>query len=286
MKKNIRQSEIIAILRELREDEARDPARRVRGRKAFLAQAEKLRQGVSESPIERLNRWIGPAFPFPTSKQERQPMMKVLSAALLAFVLLVGGTVATALASQDSLPGDTLYPVKTGLEQVELALTSDLAGDFELLLSFATSRLDEMAVLLEAGRFDDAEHAAEAYEELIDEARDIIDQIRQVDPALAAELEAELQVSLDQFAATIAELLADYPELAEDFLHDVLDFTDDEHELHGEEDEVEDDEDDDDLDHEGEDDEAEDDASLGDDDEHDETDDSEHDETEETDDDD
>jgi len=50
----------------------------------------------------------------------------------------------TAYASQDSLPGDTLYLVKLGTEQVQRVITFNDAAEIELELKFANTRLEEM----------------------------------------------------------------------------------------------------------------------------------------------
>jgi hypothetical protein len=72
-------------------------------------------------------------------------------AAILAAVAVAGG--GTVYASQRSLPGDALYPIKTGAESVQLALTFGDESKANLLLTFAQRRVDEMAS--EAGRGSD-----------------------------------------------------------------------------------------------------------------------------------
>jgi len=64
-------------------------------------------------------------------------------AAILAAVAVAGG--GTVYASQRSLPGDALYPIKTGAESVQLALTFADESKADLLLKFAQRRVDEMA---------------------------------------------------------------------------------------------------------------------------------------------
>jgi RNA polymerase sigma-70 factor (ECF subfamily) len=78
-------------------------------------------------------------------------------AILLIFALVSGGTV---YASSDSLPGDTLYPLKRLRERVELAATLDEAAATRLRLTFTTTRLDEMSRLLSARRTADLSRAA------------------------------------------------------------------------------------------------------------------------------
>jgi len=62
-------------------------------------------------------------------------------AAILAISTLGAGT---AYASQGSIPGDTLYPVKLGTEQVQRVLTTNDVEGVNLELKFADTRLEEM----------------------------------------------------------------------------------------------------------------------------------------------
>jgi hypothetical protein len=72
-----------------------------------------------------------------------------LAAATGAFVV-VGGTTGIASASADALPGDLLYPVKRGVEQIDLALTTDPTERGRLELELADTRLEEVSLLLES----------------------------------------------------------------------------------------------------------------------------------------
>jgi hypothetical protein len=81
-------------------------------------------------------------------------------AAAVSGVVLVGGSATMAVASQSALPGDGLYPIKRGIESAHAGLTFDRAGRGEVLLSSASTRLDEAASLSRAdaqpSRVDDA----------------------------------------------------------------------------------------------------------------------------------
>jgi hypothetical protein len=73
----------------------------------------------------------------------------VAACVALVFVFAAGGTVA---ASSGSVPGDTLYPVKTATEQVQMKLTFSEAAKAKLQARFAERRAREMARLAEKGR--------------------------------------------------------------------------------------------------------------------------------------
>ncbi len=65
--------------------------------------------------------------------------------------LLFGGTGATAVAAQASLPGDFLYPVKILSEDVRMEVTTQPESQVKLALKFAASRFDEIQTLIEEG---------------------------------------------------------------------------------------------------------------------------------------
>ena len=73
----------------------------------------------------------------------------VAACVALVFVFAAGGTVA---ASSGTVPGDTLYPVKTVAEQVQMKLTFSNAAKAKLQAKFAERRAREIACLAEKGR--------------------------------------------------------------------------------------------------------------------------------------
>jgi len=87
-------------------------------------------------------------------------MASVILAIVLTLSALGGGTV---YAAQDSLPGDTLYPVKLGTEQVIMMLPGDDVVKAGRALSFAERRMGEMEALTEKGRPQDLGLAVEKY---------------------------------------------------------------------------------------------------------------------------
>ena len=73
-----------------------------------------------------------------------------LVAAATAAILL-GGTAGIANAASSSLPGEALYPLKRGIEQVEAGMSASSAGRGHDLLDQAGHRLDEVSGLLDSG---------------------------------------------------------------------------------------------------------------------------------------
>ncbi|MGN6251873.1 MAG: DUF5667 domain-containing protein [Marmoricola sp.] len=70
--------------------------------------------------------------------------------AAAAAVVLVGATTGMAAAAQGSLPGQTLYPLKRGIESVEVHLSTSDATRGQQLLDQASTRLSEVRALVES----------------------------------------------------------------------------------------------------------------------------------------
>lgn len=67
-----------------------------------------------------------------------------MAAVLAVLVIALGGSIASVNASERSLPGDWLYPIKIAAEQTRLALTSDKADKLRLKTEFVGRRLEEI----------------------------------------------------------------------------------------------------------------------------------------------
>lgn len=75
--------------------------------------------------------------------------MKLITIATILSLLLGGGI--TAVAAQDSLPGDLLYPVKTLVEDIELGLATNPETEFDIALKHALKRFEEINTLVGEG---------------------------------------------------------------------------------------------------------------------------------------
>jgi len=105
--------------------------------------------------------------PKPTLLRRRFSMVGVV----IAIVLTLSAAGGTAYASQGSLPGDTLYPVKLATEQVRMALPGDDLSKAERALTLAERRVEEMEALASRSSADDLARAAEAYCDAMDRVR-------------------------------------------------------------------------------------------------------------------
>jgi hypothetical protein len=75
-----------------------------------------------------------------------------LAMVLIALFILTAGGGSTVYAAQRSLPGDTIYPVKTGIENIQLALTPGAIAKARLHLRLMQRRINEASQQVKANR--------------------------------------------------------------------------------------------------------------------------------------
>ncbi|MDY6835632.1 MAG: DUF5667 domain-containing protein [Chloroflexota bacterium] len=91
--------------------------------------------------------------PKPNLKSKAQPrripflalQLRYVTAILLVFIVLLGATSGTVMASSNAMPDDTLYSLKMAKERVQMALTFSEAEKASLHAKFARIRAEEMA---------------------------------------------------------------------------------------------------------------------------------------------
>lgn len=77
------------------------------------------------------------------------PNLVKLAAGMLGTLLIVVSLgIGTAVAALQSTPGQTIYPLKKVVENVELALTRDPAARANLQIQFANDRLEELSTVI------------------------------------------------------------------------------------------------------------------------------------------
>ncbi len=116
-------------LEELKEVPPRNPQQAARGRANFLSEAAKYRQAVSLPTNVRQKGWTFLIIPKGEICNER------IGITILAGALILGGG-ATAVAAQDDLPNQPLYPVKLMTENARMALTGDPQEQANLLMNY------------------------------------------------------------------------------------------------------------------------------------------------------
>ncbi len=80
--------------------------------------------------------------------------VRAAAVVLLAFIVLSTGTVSV-YAAQSSLPGDVLYPVKVGVEKIQVAVAANPEDKAYLHLKLAQRRIDEVATQASLNRSPD-----------------------------------------------------------------------------------------------------------------------------------
>jgi len=77
---------------------------------------------------------------------------RIAVSVLSGLIVLSAAGGSTVYAAQSSLPGDTLYPVKIGVENIQLVVTTDAAAKANLHLELAQRRIDEAKQLVTKNR--------------------------------------------------------------------------------------------------------------------------------------
>lgn len=137
------QKEIETKIKELEKVPDRNILKVQSARSNFIHAASKAKSD-SLLPATRHKWW--------NSITRKKESFKMNIATLIVILsLLFGGSGATAVAAQASLPGDFLYPVKILSEDVRLELATQPESQVKLALKFAASRFEEIQSLIEAG---------------------------------------------------------------------------------------------------------------------------------------
>jgi len=141
-------------------------------------------------------------------------MLTTLTAILLALAVSFGGAGATVYAAQAALPGDVLYPVKIGLEDAQMALSSNEGTHAQLRVEFAERRMEETIALIAQGRYEDVHAAADRLESNAHQATEAFGAVAQVDPDYARTLVESLDTGLARHAQVLSNLLVALPDEA------------------------------------------------------------------------
>ncbi|HSL86070.1 MAG TPA: DUF5667 domain-containing protein [Bacteroidales bacterium] len=212
---------LISELNLLKDTPQRDPAAVEKNKDQFLFELENL--SIPAEKSSALKQFFGAlginADDNNTNKEQKTMKSNKLRLALGIIAVLVvlvivmfGGTTATVLASQNSIPGDTLYPIKTRLEQTRLSLARSTEARVELQLEFAEHRLDEIEALIKEGRFQNIQPAVTAFEEHILKALAELNVLSEENPAQAASLMVRLTESLARYAVALSDMASRVPE--------------------------------------------------------------------------
>jgi hypothetical protein len=154
-----------------------------------IRQEQAARSLPADEPAER-----GFFWGLPWLDQKMHTLRTAFTILLIAF--LVVSTSSVALASAGAIPGDSLYPLKLGLEEAALAVTPSEAGDAQLRIDFAQRRLREIQMLTLEGRYDYIPSAVQNFEAQVQDAVKTLSTVASNDPKQAEMLAQSLQNTL------------------------------------------------------------------------------------------
>lgn len=138
-----------------------DPEVKVVQRAQLVAAMEAMfaEGGASADPTVPSQRSRGSHRASPLRKlRPRSRWTKGLAAGGLTVGVAAGAFGGVAAASSDALPGDSLYGLKRGMEDLHLGLTRDDTDRGEIYLDQASTRLGEARRLMERARAGDLDH--------------------------------------------------------------------------------------------------------------------------------
>ncbi|GAA3497517.1 DUF5667 domain-containing protein [Streptomyces prasinosporus] len=135
-------------------------ARLVAAFEAMLQEGTAAGEATNRSvPEQRSRRARGAHRATPLSRlRPRSRLAKGLTAGGLSVGVAAGALGGVAAASSDALPGDSLYGLKRGIEDVKLGLADGSAERGRIYLDHASTRLNEARRLMERGRSGPLDH--------------------------------------------------------------------------------------------------------------------------------
>lgn len=185
----------------------RQPAVAEAARVRFLKEAEKARQAYYQDADSKkvhsnstAKWWSGLGVGlFPS-------LARAALAFGIALVVVIGGAAGAVFASQSSLPGDVMYPVKLWGDELRINLSADPAEQLDLEIQIAAERLQEMQQVqqLEHARSQAAdgkevpvaEQAFAGIYKHLDEALLLAQQLYADDPEMLAQITTQIDQQL------------------------------------------------------------------------------------------
>ncbi|MFM8319414.1 MAG: DUF5667 domain-containing protein, partial [Chloroflexota bacterium] len=191
-------SQVIEMLDGLRDTPGRSAQAAERGRVKFLAEMDQLfpAQAASDQAQQHTSIiyfWYSFKERFTMKSLAYRTALTTLGIVLALALFLTGGASMAARAAQGALPGDALYPFKTGLERAQLSLSGSEADQAGLYLQFAQRRMEEIQALLQIGRGEDAAGLLADMNTYLEQAAAAAAALAQSSPDQAAALQAQIQ---------------------------------------------------------------------------------------------
>ncbi len=146
---------------------------------------------------------------------------RAVSIAFIALIILVMSGGGAAYAAQNSLPGDILYPLKTGVENLQLVITFDPEAKADLHLKLAEKRINEVVIQSNLSREVNTSALPSVAKE-IDEALEKMDKMA---PGEARTFLGRLSDSTLHQQLALDQLLTAVPQEAQPVLKEMLAIT-------------------------------------------------------------
>jgi hypothetical protein len=166
------------------------PAFRQAARQRLLSRIEPAALPPSPTLLDRLQQWWPQWWQQTTAVSPRPALAWSLALVLILFFFLGGGTL---YAANQSLPGDTLYPVNQIVENWRVELARDDQTRFDLQLAFADKRLSEAARLARRGNLAYMDEALTGYQTLM---QAVTQAVETADPAHQPQLANRLETAM------------------------------------------------------------------------------------------
>jgi Domain of unknown function (DUF5667) len=146
--------------------------------------------------------------------QGRRLVVGLALLVVLIFGALIFGPASTfAAATQDSIPGDALYPAKIAVENVHLAFTFDTVGKANVYLTLAEERVKEIESLSSKGKYTAIVSTAQAYVDQITQADNLL-KLGKKQNAVVTACAQHMEHVLKRSSNALAKLLITVPDEA------------------------------------------------------------------------
>lgn len=167
---------------------------------------DKVRRADALAPLPVSLRWREAARTFAPSKLVQ--LMRAPTLATLSVIgAVLGGSLMSVSASERSVPGDFLYPIKLASEQTRLALTADKADRVRLKTEFVDRRVEEIKTIVKASDKKDSARLREAALTLKRDLNTVKNQLNEVKEESSAPEAAELAKLVDETSVQVTEEL-------------------------------------------------------------------------------
>lgn len=146
-----------------------------------------------------------------------RPAYAFLSLAIL--IIMLFSSIGISNASAQALPGDVLYPVKRGVEELRLLASMSTSADAELLSEFTGERLSEIEQLIALDPSIDLELALGEYEDMLSRFLEILEDDELLDDTATLE---KLHGSITYHEVVLQRVLDKAPTSAQKGLENAL----------------------------------------------------------------